>query len=680
MTDDVRSRVESLRHKLHEYDYHYHVLDAPLISDVEYDRLLHELVELEALYPELQTPDSPTQRVGGEVTEGFGKVTHAFPMLSLSNAFSEADLSEFDARVRQMIGEDVHYVCELKIDGLATSLIYEEGVFVRGATRGDGVTGEDITQNLRTIRALPLRLREAVSIVVRGESYLPRAEFVRLNEQRAQTGEPLFANPRNAAAGSLRQLDASVTAKRNLAFFAYTLISSEQSVATQEEALTKLQELGFPVNPHFRRCASISEVMEYIRFAESIRQNLPYDIDGVVIKVDSFAAQQKLGTTAKSPRFAIAYKFTAEQAESRVRTIELSVGRTGVVTPTAVIEPVFLAGTTVSRATLHNEDFIREKDVRVGDLVVVQKAGDIIPEIVRVVTEARTGEEALFHMPTVCPVCHTPLVRAQGEAALRCVNPNCLAKRIEGLIHFASRKAMNIDGLGDMLIEALVQAGVVRDVSDFYTLQKEDLMQLERMGDKSSTNLLAAIAASKQQPLERLLFGLGIRLVGEKAAQTLAKYFGTLDNLMAASKEQLQAIPEIGPKMAESVVAYFHDPENLARIERLRQSGLRFDTDLKHATDMQNLPLSGKVFVLTGTLEHLSRQQAQIFIEERGGKVSSTVSRKTDYVVAGESAGSKLAKAEELIHAHPELPLRILSEQAFIKLLDEDGEMSSGRE
>ena len=671
-------RIEELRSLLRDYDYRYHVLDESPVSDVEYDALLHELVDWERSHPELITPDSPTQRVGGAVLEGFVKAVHRTPMLSLCNAFSDEDLRDFDARARQAAGRDAGYVCELKIDGLATSLLYEEGVFVRGATRGDGVTGEDITHNLRTVRALPLRLHTAVSIEVRGESYLPKVAFERLNRQREARGEPLFANPRNAAAGSLRQLDTALVAERRLAFFAYALATPEGLAASQSEALTLMASLGVPVNPHWKRVSSLEEVLAYVRWAEAARADLPYEIDGVVIKVDSFSAQRELGVTAKSPRFAIAYKFAAEQAESRILRIDLSVGRTGVVTPTAVIEPVLLAGTTVSRATLHNEDVIREKDVRVGDLVLVQKAGDIIPEIVRVLTEDRDGSEQPYRMPTACPACQSALVREDGEAALRCVNPSCPAKRVESLIHFASRSAMNIEGLGDMIVESLHEAGLVKDPADFYTLAKEQILRLERMGDKSANNLLQAITASRRQPLERLLFGLGIRLVGEKAAQTLARRFRTMERLMAADTDELLDIPDIGPKVAESVIAYFAQPDNRLLVERLRSVGLRFDTDLPEETERPGGPFAGKTVVLTGTLTALTRQQAQKLVEDQGGKVSGSVSLKTDYLVAGTAAGSKLAKAEDLLRVSPDASLRILDEQAFLRMLDASG--ITGRE
>ncbi len=666
---DAAQSIEQLRKLLREHDYRYHVLDQPLVSDAEYDALLRELVHWEQAHPELITTDSPTQRVGGAVLEGFVKATHRTPMLSLGNAFSAEDLRDFDARVRQAAGGNSGYVCELKIDGLATSLLYEEGVFIRGATRGDGVIGEDITHNLRTVRALPLRLREAVSIEVRGESYLPKAAFERLNRQREDRGEPLFANPRNAAAGSLRQLDTALVAERRLAFFAYALATPEGLAASQSEALTLMASLGFPVNANWKRVSSIEDVLAYVRWAEGARTDLPYEIDGVVVKVDSFAVQRELGVTAKSPRFAIAYKFAAEQAESRILRIDLSVGRTGAVTPTAVIEPVQLAGTTVSRATLHNEDVIREKDVRVGDLVLVQKAGDIIPEIVRVLAEERDGSEQPYRMPGECPVCQSSLAREDGEAALRCVNPACPAKRVESLIHFASRSAMNIEGLGDMIVESLHEAGLIKDPADFYTLTKEQIIRLERMGDKSASNLLEAIAASRRQPLERLLFGLGIRLVGEKAAQTLARRFRTLDGLMAADVDELLAIPDIGPKIAESVTAYFAQPDSRALAERLRSYGLRFDTDLPGEVERPGGVFTGKTVVLTGTLTALTRQQAQTLIEDQGGKVVGSVSQKTDYLVAGEGAGSKLTKAEDLLRANPNASLRILDEQTLLRMI-----------
>ena len=666
---DVLVHIHELRDRIRDLDYHYHVLDQPLVSDKEYDRLFRELVQLEKEHPELVTQDSPTQRVGGVILEGFQKVTHQMPMLSLANAFSEQDLLDFDKRVKELTGLAPTYVCELKIDGLATSLVYEDGILVRGATRGDGVTGEDITEGLKTVRAIPLRLREPLTLEVRGESYMPRQAFERLNNERQSAGEPLFANPRNAAAGSLRQLDSTLVAKRKLSFFAYTLASPEGLVGSQREALLRMAEMGFPVNPKWRQCSSIAEVMDYIRWAESIRATLGYDIDGAVIKVNDFSLHKVLGTTTKSPRFAIAFKFAAEQAESRILTIELNVGRTGAVAPTAVIEPVPLAGTTVSRATLHNEDFIREKDIRIGDLVIVQKAGDIIPEIVSVVTAARTGKEEVFVMPERCPACDAKLVRIEGEVALRCINESCPAKRVEQLIHFVSRGAMNVDGLGEALVETLFEAGLIQEIPDFYYLTKEQLMGLERMGEKSASNVLDALEESKKQPFERLLFGLGIRHVGEKAAQMLSRHFQHLDRLKEATLADLLEVNDVGPKMAESIMHFFSDSANQRMVEQLRTIGLRFDTDLSKI-ETSEFPFAGKTVVLTGTLAALTRQDAQDRIVEQGGKVSSSVSKKTHYVVAGENAGSKLEKAEQILRETPDVPLRILSEDEFLKMLE----------
>lgn len=666
---DVSGRIEELRRVIRECDYHYHVLDEPLLPDTEYDQLFRELKNLEEAYPDLQSADSPTQRVGGAVADGFAKVTHSQPMLSLGNVFSEQEVADFIARMEAAVQGPVTYVCELKIDGLAIALHYQDGALQWGATRGDGYTGEEITANLRTIKAIPLRLREPRDLEVRGEAYMPRASFNRVNQAREQDGELPFANPRNAAAGSLRQLDPALTAKRGLAFFAYSLVSQESAVTSQAEALTRMAELGFPVNPKWKVCQTVAEVVQYIEWARDVRHELPYDIDGVVIKVNVFAHQAELGFTAKSPRFAVAYKFAAEQAEARVHNIELSVGRTGAVTPTAIIEPVSLAGTTVSRATLHNADNIREKDIRIGDLVVVQKAGDIIPEIVRVVPEARPLGTVPFAMPTHCPACGTALVREDGEVALRCVSPLCPAKRVETIIHFASRGAMNIDGLGEMIAETLFQAGLVQDIPDLYDLTKEQLLTVERMGDKSASNLLAAIAASKAQPLERLLFGLGIRLVGEKAAQTIASHVRDIEGLLAAQVEDLEAIPEIGPKMAESVVQYFASGANRERVLRLRAHGLRMTAGRIVTPDAATGPFTGKVFVVTGTLSTLSRAEAEQKITESGGKLAGSVSARTDFLVAGEKAGSKLEKARKLLADNPDSPLRILTEEEFLALL-----------
>jgi len=667
---DVTSRIAELRGLLREYDYQYHVLADPQVSDQEYDALFRELRDLEIAYPDLVTEDSPTQRVGGAVQDGFVKVTHSQPMLSLGNLFSADEVAEFDLRVRSGVEGAIQYVCELKIDGLAISLRYEDGVLVRGATRGDGTVGEEITSNLRAIRAIPLQLREPLTLEVRGEAYLPRASFARLNESRRVAGEPEFANPRNAAAGSLRQLDPGVVAERQLAFFAYSLVTALPQVDSQSGALARMGELGFPVNPRYKVCHTVAEIMDYVTWAQATRASLPYDIDGVVLKVDALGLWEKLGYTAKSPRFAAAYKFAAEQGESRLLAIELSVGRTGAVTPTALIEPVALAGTTVSRATLHNQDNIRDKDIRIGDLVIVQKAGDIIPEIVRAVHEVRTGDERPWQMPADCPVCATALVQDEGEVALRCPNSECPAKRVEALIHFAGRGAMNIDGLGEMLCEALYRAGLVRDVADFYALTREQLLTLERMGEKSAGNLLSAIAASREQPLERLLFGLGIRLVGEKAAQTLAAHLGDMNVVMNATTEELQRIPEIGPKMAESVVQFGQSVAGRELVSRLAALGLRMTAQRRVEGAGSEVGMwAGKVFVVTGTLERLSRDEAEDLIVREGGKVTASVSKKTHYVLAGAKAGSKLEKARALLQDDPSLPLQILTEVDFFELL-----------
>ncbi|MGG4000305.1 NAD-dependent DNA ligase LigA [Anoxybacillus kestanbolensis] len=645
---DVEKQIAELREQIEKHNYAYYVLDQPSISDAEYDELMRKLMELEEQYPQYKTPDSPSQRVGGAPLEAFQKVTHRVPMLSLSNAFNEGDLRDFDRRVRQEVG-DVRYVCELKIDGLAVSLRYEDGYFVQGATRGDGTTGEDITENLKTIRSLPLRLRKQVTIEVRGEAYMPRKSFEKLNEKRKMNGEELFANPRNAAAGSLRQLDPKVAASRQLDIFAYHVVNAEElGILSHSAALNYLDELGFKTNPARQVCETIDDVLSYIEQWHGRRASLPYDIDGIVIKVDAFAQQKQLGATAKSPRWAIAYKFPAEEVVTQLVDIELSVGRTGVVTPTAILQPVRVAGTIVQRASLHNEDYIREKDIRLGDYVVIKKAGDIIPEVVRSLPERRTGKEEPFDMPTHCPACASELVRLDDEVALRCVNPQCPAQIREGLIHFVSRQAMNIDGLGEKVIAQLFEHGLVRSVADLYTLTKDQLVALERMGEKSATNLLQAIEASKQNSLERLLFGLGIRHVGAKAAKTLAEHFETMERLQQATKEELTAIHEIGEKMADSIVTYFSKEEVKQLLERLRAYGVNMTyKGAKQSVDISST-FAGKTFVLTGTLQSMSRSEAKETIEALGGKVTGSVSKKTDVVVVGEDAGSKLEKARQL--------------------------------
>ena len=644
-------RVAELQKFLHQYNYEYHVLDNPSVPDAEYDQLLHELIYLEEQFPTLKTADSPSQRVGGAVLEMFHKVQHRTPMLSLGNAFNEEDLLDFDRKIRQAVGENFSYVCELKIDGLAVSLLYEQGLFVRGATRGDGTTGEDITENLKTVKSIPLRIQKPLTLEVRGEVYMPKQSFLNLNKARAERDEEPFANPRNAAAGSLRQLDTKVAASRNLDVFLYAIADlGETGVQKQSEGLDLLDELGFKTNKERKSCATIQDVLTYIQEWTEKRPNLPYDIDGIVIKVDSLQQQEELGMTAKSPRWAIAYKFPAEEVVTKLLDIELSVGRTGVITPTAILEPVFVAGTTVSRASLHNEDLIREKDIRIGDYVVVKKAGDIIPEVVNVLIDRRTDEQQHFQMPTHCPECGSELVRLDGEVALRCINPKCHAQIREGLIHFVSRNAMNIDGCGEKVITQLFRENLIVDVADLYKLTKEQLLGLERMGEKSVTNLLNAIEASKDNSLERLLFGLGIRHVGAKAAKTLAQHFETMDALAQATIEELTNINEIGEKMAESLVMYFKQPDVTALLEELRNQGVNMTYKGPKVVSVENSDsfFAGKTVVLTGKLEILSRNEAKEKLESLGAKVAGSVSKKTHLVIAGADAGSKLTKAQEL--------------------------------
>ncbi|MGR5864327.1 NAD-dependent DNA ligase LigA [Bacillus cereus] len=643
--------MEELRDLLNTFNYQYHVLDNPSVSDAEYDRNMQELIKLEAENPEFMSEDSPSVRVGGTILDIFEKVTHKSPMLSLGNAFNEGDLRDFDRRVRQGIDDaNVRYICELKIDGLAVSLHYEKGRFIQGATRGDGVTGEDITQNLKTIKAIPLRLNEEVTLEARGEAYMPKRSFVKLNEEKEQNGEDVFANPRNAAAGSIRQLDPKIAAKRNLSMFVYGLANvEEKTIPSHSESLDFLGELGFKTNPNRRTCETIEEVIAYVEEWQEKRPHLDYEIDGIVIKVDDVALQESLGTTAKSPRWAIAYKFPAEEVVTRLTGIELSVGRTGVVTPTAELEPVRVAGTIVRRASLHNEDLIREKDIRIGDYVVVKKAGDIIPEVVNVIFDKRTGEEEEYRMPTHCPACESELVRLEEEVALRCINPTCPAQIREGLIHFVSRNAMNIDGLGERVITQLFDADYIRTFADLYALTKEQLLQLERFGEKSATNLIQAIENSKENSLERLLFGLGIRHVGAKAARTFAEHFETMDELVKATEEELKAINEIGEKMAQSVVTYFDNEDVLELLQQFKEYGVNMTYKGIKIADLQNVEsyFAGKTVVLTGKLEVMGRSEAKKKIEALGGKVTGSVSKSTDLVVAGESAGSKLAQAEK---------------------------------
>ena len=649
--NEIEQRIAELRQLLHEYGHAYYVLGKPLVPDATYDELMQELIALEVANPSLISPDSPTQRVGGAVLEGFKKVTHRYPMLSLSNAFGEEDLRDFDRKIRQAIGDHFSYVCELKIDGLAISLRYEEGRFVQGATRGDGQVGEDITSNLKTIRAIPLRLKEPVTIEVRGEAYMPKKSFESLNAARAEKGEELFANPRNAAAGSLRQLDPKIAASRNLSMFIYGIGGDGEAygIDSHGEMLDYLANLGFPSNRERQACATIEEVMAFINKWTEERPNLPYEIDGIVIKVNRFAHQDELGFTAKSPRWAIAYKFPAEEVTTKLLDIDLTVGRTGVITPTAILTPVQVAGTTVSRASLHNEDLIKEKDIRIGDTVIVRKAGDIIPQVVGVILAERPEGTTPYEYPKTCPVCGGEVVRIEGDVALRCVNPTCSAQIAEGIKHFVSRNAMNVDGLGEKVVEQLLREGYIANVADLYLLQVEQLVELERMGEKSATNLVEALEKSKDNSLERLLFGLGIRHVGEKAAKILAAEYETMDALMKADVADLTNIHEIGDKMAESIVAYFANEEVQTLIARLKDVGVNMVyKGKKVVVEAGANPFAGKTIVLTGKLAQLTRNEAKAKIEELGGIVAGSVSKKTDLVIAGEDAGSKLEKAQSL--------------------------------
>lgn len=664
-----KKRYEELINILDQYSYDYYVIDNPTVEDAEYDQKMQELLKIEEAHPEWVTPESPSKRVGGEVLEGFKKVAHDTPMLSLANAFNQEDLADFDRRIRDKVGDDIAYMCELKIDGLAVSLQYENGKYKQGATRGDGTIGEDITANLRTIRSIPMKLQKDYSIEVRGEAFMPKRSFQKLNEIREEEGQMLFANPRNAAAGSLRQLDTKIAASRNLDIFLYAVADfGEMGVETHSAGLDMLETLGLKVNKERRLCNSLEEVYAYIEEWTEKRAGLAYDIDGIVLKLNNLEQQRQMGNTVKSPRWSIAYKFPAEEVPTKLLDIELNVGRTGVITPTAVLEPVRVAGTTVSRASLHNEDLITEKDIRIGDTVLIKKAGDIIPEVIKSITEKRSGSEEPFHMPKNCPACDSELVRLEEEVALRCINPKCPAQIKEGLIHFVSRNAMNIDGLGEKVIIQLFSQHLIKDVADLFFLSKEKLLELERMGEKSVTNLLASIQASKQNSLEKLLFGLGIHHVGAKAAKSLAIHFDTMDNLKVADKETLTSINDIGEKMADSIVTYFANEEVHDLLEELKRAGVNMTYTGPKLEDMseEELVFAGKTVVLTGKLEKLTRNDAKALIESLGGNVSGSVSKKTDVVVAGSDAGSKLAKAEELA-------IPIWSEEDLIEYLPDEG-------
>ena len=635
-----------MREKLRHHEYLYYVLDAPEISDAEYDRLMRELESLEDAHPELVTPDSPTQRVGGKPREGFVKVAHSSPMLSLDNALGEDELRAFDQRVKNLLpGEEFAYVAELKMDGLSLAVHYRDGKMTQAVTRGDGVIGEEVTENAKTIRSIPLRLKSShANYEVRGEVVLNRRSFEKANAERAAAGLPVFANPRNAAAGSLRVLDPAVTASRRLDYFPYFLFTGgAPALPSQWESLDKLQELGFHVNPRRKLCRDIEQLIAFCNEWDEKRESLPFEIDGVVAKIDSVEQQNRLGWTAKAPRWAIAYKFAAQQKETVVENIDVNVGRTGALTPVAFLKPVNVGGVMVSRATLHNEDEIARLGLEIGDSVLVERSGDVIPKVVRVVKQG--AHRRAFKMPRECPECGREVVRVEGEAASRCINTNCPARLKESILHFAARGVMDIDGMGEAIVDQLVDRKMVRNVADIYRLTAGPLIELERMGKKSAEKLIANIEASKQQKLPRILNGLGIPFVGERTSQFLAEHFGSLDAIRDASEDELQKAEEVGPKVAESIRRFFHEERNRELIERLRKEGFSFAYEVKKKAGG---PLAGLTFVLTGTLPNLAREDAKARIESAGGKVTGSVSRKTDYVVAGEDAGSKLDKAREI--------------------------------
>ena len=649
--ESAKQRVFDLRTLLDQYSYEYYVKDAPSVADAEYDKLYHELAALEEEFPNLVSSDSPTQRIGGTILPGFEKVIHEVPMLSLGNAFDESDLIDFDRRIKKLTDKPFSYICELKIDGLAVSLKYEDGKLVRAATRGDGTVGENVTQNIRTVKSVPLRLKNPYSIEVRGECYMPKASFIKLNQEREENGEAIFANPRNAAAGGLRNLNPKETAKRNLNTFLYTIGDfGEMTAVSQEDALRQLDELGIRTNHDRRVFQTIEEVWAYTQEFQEKRTDLPYEIDGIVIKVNEFEVQEEVGFTVKAPRWAIAYKFPAEEAHTVIRDIEWSVGRTGVVTPTAIMDPVQLAGTTVQRASLHNEDLIHERDIRLHDTVVVHKAGDIIPEVTRVVLDERPQESQPYEIPTHCPACDSELIHLEEEVALRCMNPKCPAQITEGLSHFVSRNAMNIDGLGIKVLQQMFEKDMVHDVADLYTLTFDQLVTLDKIKEKSANNLLTAIDASRTNSLEKLLFGLGIRHVGAKAAKLIAERFETMEAVQQAEKETIISIEGIGEIIAESVVAYFSLPEVSDLIQELKNSqvNMTYLGKKKEEVAIGNSYFNGKTIVLTGKLTHFTREEAKERIENLGGNVTGSVSKNTDFVVAGEEAGSKLVKAEAL--------------------------------
>jgi DNA ligase (NAD+) len=665
----IEERLRKLREEIEYHNYRYYVLDDPVISDVEFDSLMKELISLEDEHPELVTEDSPTQRVGALPITAFAQVVHRSPMMSLANTYSLQELKAFDTRVRKALpGEHVEYVAELKIDGLAVSLTYEDGYFARGATRGDGTRGEDVTHNLKTIRSIPMRLRHdnPVTVDVRGEVFMPGREFRKLNEERRLSGDALFANPRNAAAGSLRQMDPKITAARQLDIFAYGIGDvSGVTLTTQMEVLDFLGKSGFRVNPNVKLCQNIDEVMDYAKSWNEKREDIDYDIDGVVVKVNSLEQQVRLGATARTPRWATAYKFPAKQGTTVVKDIIVQVGRTGALTPVALLEPVELAGSVVARATLHNEDIIRSKDIRLGDTVVVEKGGDIIPEVVKVITDRRTGNEREFRMPTTCPECGSDVIRAEGEVASRCAGEACPAQIREGIIFFASRNAMDIEGMGPQLVSQLLQSGLIRGFDDIYSLRFEDLVELERMGEKSAQNLQDAIRNSKRRPLHRLVNALGIRHVGERTARDLAVHFGSMDKLSEATYDELMGIPEVGPKVAESVVTFFKNTRNAEALRALQAQGVNMVEDTRTLSSQKTNYFTGKTVVFTGALERFTRKEGEDAILASGGKASGSVGKNTDYVIAGKDPGSKYNKAKSL-------GVTVLTEEEFERMLKGD--------
>lgn len=658
---DAKKEIAELTKKIEKLNYDYYVKDNPSASDYEYDMLLRKLSELEEEYPELASPLSPTKRVGGQVLEGFEKVEHAVKMESLADVFSKEELFEFDGRTKGLLaGESYEYVVEMKIDGLSVSLEYQNGEFFRGSTRGDGTVGEDITENLKTVKSIPLRLNKSIPYLeVRGEVFMPKASFEKLNKEKEEKGEALFANPRNAAAGSLRQLDTSVAAKRNLDIFIFNIQRIEGAdIKTHSEGLDFLEELGFKVSPLRKKAENIAKAYDIIQEIGEKRESLSFDIDGAVVKINDLRQRERLGSTTKVPKWAAAFKYPAEQKETLLCDIVLQVGRTGAITPNAVLEPVRVAGSVINRATLHNMDYIKEKDIKIGDRVIIQKAGDIIPEVVRVVKEKRSGAEKEFEMPKVCPACGEPVEREEGEAVLRCINPNCPAQKIRSIIHFASRDAMDIEGLGDAVVEQLCAEGLISDSADLYYLEKESLLNLERFAEKSAENLLSAIEKSKKNNADKLLFALGIRHIGAKSAKNLMEAFGSFENLSKATKEEILAAKDVGEKMAESITGYFSFETHREFLKRLENAGVNMEYKSSFEGDL----FSGKTFVLTGTLENLKRSGAKEKIEALGGKVSGSVSKKTDYVLAGSEAGSKLEKAQEL-------GIKVISEEEFLNML-----------